>query len=405
MSKKIDQRIPREVGMGALPEYPAVKSPWERLITFHDAHHYALRHNASVAAAFMQVLRIVVPDYDARAKALCEVNHGYYKDTFSVPGVRNNFAERHNAHPFIKGMMTGVLFGDSGDECLLMTGRVNDYGTYRFEKELDACPWDIVGSEYCRCTTLFFQACGEPFGEPTMEYNMVEARGCGDLHCRCIGENREKYPMPAKEVHETFGPIATADLIKFTPEERCYKEPEHFREECNYVYRNGLNAEWTAAEQFEARANMPLGSNNVIPVLDSLDLDKSYIENVVKCVFEASGKMVFSEFSAIKGVRDWLNVPHDINDGRVLGGYLEVVFQATLVDYNVVAFNSQEVILDIAQDSLERNMPLLTHAYFSLWNGMAKTLVNAQWAAWREAEEVKDGIIRLKIAKKVDKYC
>lgn len=405
MSKHIDQRIPKEVGKGSLPEYPALKTPWERLITFHDAYHYAHRHHASIAAAFMQVLRIIIPDYDERAKALCEVNHSYYFDTFSIPGVRNAFARQHNAHPFMKGMMVGVLFGDSGDECLLMTGRVNDYGSYRFEKELDACPWDIVGSEYCRCTTYFFQACGEPFGEPSMEYNMVEAKGCGDLHCRCVGENREKYPMPAKDVHKTFGPIATTDLIKFTPEEQCLKEPEHFREECGYVYRNGLNAEWTAAEQYEARANMPLGSNNVIAVLEAHEPNSKHIQNVVKCVFEAAGKMAFSEPAAIKGVRDWLAVPNGIDDGRVLGGLIEVILQATTVDYEVVAFNSGEVVLDINLASFERDMPLLTQAYLAMWNGMAKTLVSAQWAVWREVADAPETTIQIKIAKRVDKYC
>ena len=57
--------------------------------------------------------------------------------------------------------------------------------------------------------------------------------------------------------------------------------------------------------------------------------------------------MAFSEFAAIKGIRDWLGVPGDLNDGRVLGGLIEVVLQAMLVRYTVPAFDEKEVIIDI----------------------------------------------------------
>ncbi len=41
MTKKIDERLPREIGVGAaLPNHAAVKSPWEKLVSYHDAVHY-----------------------------------------------------------------------------------------------------------------------------------------------------------------------------------------------------------------------------------------------------------------------------------------------------------------------------------------------------------------------------
>jgi hypothetical protein len=302
--------------------------------------------------------------------------------------------------------MVGVLSGDQGDESLHMQGRVNDYGNFRFEKELDACPWDIVGSEYCRCTTYFFEACSAGYGEPSMEFNMVEARGCGDLHCRCVGENREKYPLPPRvDSHETFGPIATMDDIKQTPEEKMFAEPEHFREECGYHYRNGFNAEWTATEQHIQGVSKPLGINNVIPVLEAFEPDTAKLENIITCVFEASGKMAFSEFAAIKGVREWLGVPGEINDGRALGGLIEVVLQSILADYTVEAFNKEEVVLDINLHSFERGLPLMTLAYLALWNGMVKTMVSSQWFVWRETEGIDQKTLRLKIGKRIDKYC
>jgi hypothetical protein len=224
MAENKNKRLPLDNESGVLPEHPALKTPWGKLISLHDAHHYALRNNAVVAATFMQVLRIIMPDYNERAKALIEINREILYNMFAIPEVRKMFRVKQNVPPFVKGMMVGVLAGDQGDEAMLMAGRVNDYGSCRFEKELDTCPWDIVGSEFCRCTTAYFEALSTTFGEPGMEFNMVEAKGCGDLHCRVIGENREKYPMPPrKDIHETFGPIATADQIKFTPEDNCYK--------------------------------------------------------------------------------------------------------------------------------------------------------------------------------------
>ena len=62
----IDERIPREVGKGALPDHPAIKTPWERLISYHDTAHFCSRYGAVVAASMMQVYRILVPDFEKR---------------------------------------------------------------------------------------------------------------------------------------------------------------------------------------------------------------------------------------------------------------------------------------------------------------------------------------------------
>lgn len=411
MTENLSRCLPSETQRGIFPEHPAVKTPWEKLISFHDTHHYVCRHMASVAATFMQVLRIIMPDYKERATALIKINSPRLRDLYEIPGMKEMHIERHNFPPFVKGTMIGALAGDEGDEANLMAGRVVDYGTYRFEKELDTCPWDIVGSEFCRTTVAYFGALSNTFGEPHMEFNMVEAKGCGDLHCRIVAENRERYPMPPKtEIYETFGPVATADQIKFTPEDQCYKEPQFYRPESGGVYRSGFCAEWTAAEQYQVTVAQSLGSNDIVSVLVAMEPDQEKVAHVTRCVFEAAGKMAFSEFAAIKGIRDWLGVPGDLNDGRVLGGLIEVVLQAMTVSYTVAAFDEKEVILDIKKEELERgglgyDMSLLTTAYVSMWYGMAKTLIGTQWSLWREMEGVPEGTLRIKIAKKIDKYC
>ena len=48
MSNKIDDRLPKEVGAGALPVHPAVKTPWEKLISVSYTHLYDImtyKHN------------------------------------------------------------------------------------------------------------------------------------------------------------------------------------------------------------------------------------------------------------------------------------------------------------------------------------------------------------------------
>lgn len=179
MSKKIDARLPKEVGTGSYP----VKSPWDKIVSYHDAAHYCQRYASVVSAGIMQAFRMLVPDYVERSAAMCK--NAYNRLTAvhqAIPGYAGIIADMHNMHPFMRGNFVGGLIGDAGDEDLLMCGRVNDFGTYRTEKELDVCYWDIVGSELCRSTTQSLQACADgaakarPEG-PCIEYHMVEAKG------------------------------------------------------------------------------------------------------------------------------------------------------------------------------------------------------------------------------------
>jgi hypothetical protein len=44
----------------------------------------------------------------------------------------------------------------------------------------------------------------------------------------------------------------------------------------------------------------------------------------------------------------------------------------------------------------------LCEAHLYMWQGMVKTLVNAQWSVWEE--DSPKGKMRIKIAKKIDKF-
>lgn len=414
MSKKIDARFPQNMGAGIIPQYACIRSPWDKLYDYPSAMHYASRYESVLSAALMQALRILVPDYAERAEALCQDVYNTMLFVQRMPGSpmvdRDKFL---NIHPFCSGEFVGALLGDQGDEGFMMCGRVNDFGTYRAEKELDVCDWDIVGSELCRATTMSLQAGAVGMSErrrkgPGMEYCMVEAKGCGDRHCRIVAENREKYPMPPHPVWETFGPIATEDQIKYTKEEDCYKEPMVFREDSDYTFANGTSTESNYSE-IAAISQTTGASMYILPTINNFIrkgvVDETFANHVIRCVCEAAGKAAFGESYAREGLRQWLGVPREIGeDGRLIGGHIEVVLQSLLIPYEVEAFNEEEVIYVIDRNKLcIGRAPRMDDAHVAYWYGMTKTLVNAQWSLWEE--DSPEGKLRIRIAKKIDKFC
>lgn len=412
MSKKIDQRLPIDSGKGSgMREYAAIKSPWERMYGFRDAMHYANRFEAVISAAALQAYRILVPDYAERCRIICE--SAYERIGAANRLVAEGMMDPQGIHPFMCGEFTGALSGDQGDDALLMCGRVQDFGSYRCEKELDECPWDICGSELCRATTMSLQSVAEAYSEihrkgPSMEYCMVEAKGCGDRHCRIVAENREKYPMPEHEIWESFGPVATMDQIKYTPEEDCVQGPMVFREECNYTWSNGTNAESGSSSADYVRFSTG-AAMYILPAIDEAvkreKCTKDFADHVLRCVMESSGKSMFGEKYAIRAVRDWMGVPDTIGeDGRLAGGLIEMQLQSIFCDYQIEAFNKEEVILVIDRGGLAiQGCHRLPDAHVQFWYGMVKTLVNPQWSLWEENST--DSKLRIKIAKKIDKSC
>lgn len=410
MSKKIDERLPKEVGTGFYP----VKSPWDKMISYHDAAHYVQRYTNVVSASIMQAFRMLVPDYVERSKAMCTNAYNRLKYVYEmIPGYTEMNADQLHMHPFMRGNFVGGLIGDAGDEDLLMCGRVNDFGTYRAEKELDICYWDLVGTELCRSTTQSLQACADcasklrPEG-PHIEYHMVEAKGAGDRHCRIVAECRKKFPMPEHEQWECFGPVATEDQIKFTKEEDCIDESMMFREDCDYLFSNGTNMEkdWHNAYPM---VTMSYGATYILPTLDDLireaKLTDEQVDYAIHCVCEAAGKATFLDDFAKEGLRVWMGVPHSISkdDGRLMGGYLEMFLQSLHAQYEVEAFNGEECVYVIDRGVLANNMPKMVNAYLWFWYGMTKSLVNPQWSLWEE--DSPEGKLRIKIAKKIDKFC
>lgn len=413
MSKKIDERIPKEVGSGFYP----VKSPWDKMISYREAAHYCQRYPNIVSAGIMQAFRLLVPDYVERSAAMCKNAYGRLAYVYqSIPGYTEMNADQLHMHPFMRGNFVGGLIGDAGDEDLLMCGRVNDFGTYRAEKELDVCYWDIVGTELCRSTTQSLQACADnaaklrPDG-PHIEYHMVEAKGCGDRHCRIVAECRKKFPMPEHEQWECFGPVATEDQIKFTREEDTVSESMMFREDTDWMFSNGTNMEkdWRSAYPMVTMSN---AASYILPTIEDYiregKLTSEQVDYTLHCVLEAAGKATFIDNFAKEGLRQWMGVPHSISpeDGRLMGGYLEMFFQCMHFHYTTEAFNGEECIYVLNRQELNScamGSQKMATAYLWFWYGMTKSLVSPQWSLWEE--DSPEGMMRIKIARKVDKFC
>lgn len=416
MSKKIDERIPQHVGKGVFPEYSAVHTPWDKLISFKETVHFGARQGAVVSAAILQALRIMIPDYEERAQLMCEVAYARIGGSFRYwnqmdPG---GPMRTYNIHPFCTGAAWGGLTGDVGDDYLLMCGRCNDAGTYRVEKELDVCDWDICGSELCRTTTMSLQGISDYLATtqrkgPSMDYAMVEAKGCGDRHCRIVAESREKFPMPEHKLWESFGPIATADQIRETPEEDTMPEPFLFMEEANYMYQTGTNIH-SKPEAATAYRGTTAATYYILPAIDGAIqrgiVSRETAMHILRCVMEAAGKAAWGNIVAKKALRDWLGVPgENPEDGRIMGGYLEVFLQTWGIDYTIEAFNKDEVVYSFHRSQFSDYVSVKhLDCLIPYWYGETKTLVNAQWSLWEEKDENPD-ICRIKIAKKIDKFC
>jgi hypothetical protein len=215
---------------------------------------------------------------------------------------------------------------------------------------------------------------------------------------------------PREKIWDNFGPIATDDQIKFTPREEIYTEPQAMRAEGGFKYRSGTCMEMDCDDYYKDGAvTYALGSDYVINPINQLvkmgKFTQEQVDNMVICMFEGAGKAMFADQFAISGLYDWLGVPRGMNDGRVLGGYIEVILQSIQCKYDVVTFNENEVVYDINRKAFNRSLNMLTTAYTAFWYGMVKTLVSPEWSVWEETDGVDEGTYRIKIAMKIDKFC
>ena len=401
--------MPIEEKLGTLK---GVETVWGKIFSEKEAYVYSIRHIAAFSANIFQLMRILEPDYEKRTEAICSTS--YEVSMMADQGDRDayvkDFRDEWQIPELCKqGAWLGGLIGDYGDEFQMMAGRVIQFTPNRVEKELDTCPWDIVGSEMCNMTTAMFMAnfdLNSADGEPNeIALDMCEARGCGDMHCRVVAEKRDVFKRKVQGPLDHFG--QPAGPVTVTPREKMYKEGQVLR---NGKYINAFGEErdleycynWTMQNGWIWSVAFPL-----MAIRDMAATDEEF-ERMLKIVFSTAGKAAFIEPSAVKGIREWLGVPNEIddNDGRVLGGFIKANLDTQLVPNKLVRFDQDETRIEVSVADFEGRyewmpIPELTIGYESLWHNMAKTMISPEWSCWFEDKD--EEIMTIVVGRKIDK--
>lgn len=385
-----------------------VETVWGKLIPAKEAYKYALRQIASFSANLFQVMRILEPDWEKRTAAICEIAYMMNMSASSEEYMKEFYDEWNIPEFCERSAWLGAIFGDSGDEYENMAGRVIQFTRNRVEKEIDTCPWDIVGSELCNMTTAMFTAnfdlCSAS-GENEVALNMCEARGCGDRHCRIVAERRDVFGLPKQGWLEHMQtPVLP---VHDTPRERSYRDGQLIR---NGLYSQAFGEEksfeWAYRWCMEKCWLWSVG----FPLIAIRDMAKSEeeFERVFKIVFAAAGKNAFIEPFAIEGMRSWLGVPREIgdNDPRLMGSYIKNILDTQLVPCELERFTKDEIRIKVDTETFNGRFPMapieeLTMGYEILWHNMVKTMVSPEWSCWFEGKD--EEFMYINIAHKVDK--
>ena len=380
-----------------VPEYKAVETAWGKLINQKDAYKFGVRHIAAFSANLFQLMRILEPDWEKRTAAISETAYGF--NMAACEGDDPN-------DPYISAWL-GAIWGDSGDEYEDMAGRVIQFTRDRVEKELDTCPWDIVGSEMCNMTTGMFTANFDLTSEGRQNevcLNMCEARGCGDRHCRVVAERRDVTGLPKQDwLHHreqaTFP-------VHNTPEERTVKEGQILR---NGKYTNAFGEEKSFDWSYNWVMMMGWVWSIQFPLVAMGDMceDDDEFERLLKIVFSIAGKNEFIDFSSYEGLRDFLGVPHDIGkvDSRIMGSYIKTLLDCQLVPCEFTAFEKDETRIHCDCDDFVGRYEMapldeLVVGYEAQWNGAVKTLLSPEFSVWFEGVDTED--MEIVIGKKID---
>ena len=129
-----------------------------------EAYRQLNRQIAAMTANLFQVMRIFEPSWEKRTEAICDIANMMNMAVAGTPEEQKDYVNASLYEAFNipelceKSSWLGGITGDSGDEWENMAGRVVQFTRNRVEKELDTCPWDIVGSELCNMTTSMFTA-------------------------------------------------------------------------------------------------------------------------------------------------------------------------------------------------------------------------------------------------------
>ena len=399
-----------------LEEMKGIETVWGKIISEKEAYKLAVRQVAAFSANLFQVMRILEPDYNKRTEAICDIAYMMNAGVAGTPDMQKDyidaFKDEWNIPEFCEqSAWLGGLIGEYGDEYNNMAGRVVQFTRDRVEKELDTCPWDIVGSEMCNMTTAMFTAnfdLNAASGTIDNEIclNMCEARGCGDMHCRVVAERKDVFNLETQgHLDHMQQPVMP---VHPTPRERMVREGQVLR---NGKYTNVFGEEktlewcyrWVMENGWLWSVTFPLTA-----IRDMTDTEEEFVR-ILKIVFSTAGKNAFIDPFVVEGMRSWLGVPREIgwNDGRLLGGYIKAMLDIQLVPNEVVQFDEEATKIQVTQEDFNGRFPMapmeeLTIGYEALWHNMAKTMVSPEWSCWIEGQD--EEMMTIVVAKKVDKH-
>lgn len=392
-----------------VPEYKAVQTAWGKLINQKEAYNFGVRHIAAFSANLFQLMRIIEPDWEKRTAAISETAYGFNK---SASAADQTYVEAYydewNIPEFCeRSAWLGAIWGDSGDEYENMAGRVIQFTRDRVEKELDTCPWDIVGSEMCNMTTGMFTANFDLTSvdqKNEVRLNMCEARGCGNRHCRVVAERRDVTGLPQQGWLDHRGQASFP--VHNTPEERTVKEGQILR---NGKYTNAFGEEKSFDWAYNWVMTMGWVWSIQFPLVAMGDMcdDDEEMERLMKIAFSIAGKNQFIEPSAYEGLRDFLGVPRDIDkvDSRIMGSYVKTLLDCQLVPCEFTAFEKEETRIHCDCDDFVGRYEMapldeLVVGYEAQWNNAVKTLSSPEFSVWFEGVDTED--MEIVIGKKID---
>ncbi len=385
------------------------KTAWGKLITEEEAYTQINRQIAAVCANLFQVMRIFEPSWEKRTEAICAIANMMNMAVAGTPEEQKAYVNMSLYEAFNipelceKSSWLGGITGDSGDEWENMAGRVIQFTRDRVEKELDTCPWDIVGSELCNMTTSMFTANFDLASSKGIEnevaLNMCQARGCGNKHCRVVAERRDKFGLPKQEWLEHMQ--QPVEPIHDTPRARMVKEGQCLR---NGQYTQAFGEETSLEAAYHWVAQMGWVWSVQFPMMAIRDMapDEEEFLRVFRIVFATAGKNQFIDPFAKEGLRQHLGVPHwvDDNDGRLLGSYIMYVLDVQQVPYEMERWTEDETWIRVRTEDFTARYEMapldeLVDAYESQWNGAAKTLVSPEWSCMIEGRDDEEMIIKV----------
>ena len=393
-----------------------VETAFGKIIPEREAYSYCLRTIAAFSANIFQVMRVLNDDWEDRTSQICEIANmmncaacaGGEDELFQY---LDQFYTDWNIPELVKrAAWIGGIWGDYGDEAEDMAGRVIQFTENRVEKELDSCPWDIVGSEMCNMTTAMFTAnfdiaAGGEHGAITNDValNMCEARGCGNPHCRVVAERLDKFNLEHQDWLDHRG--QPTQPVHDTPIERRVAHAQGLR---NGQYVQAFGEENSLEWQYNWVAQMGWVWSISFPLIAIRDMaeDDDEFERILRIVFATAGKNSFVDFFAREGLRSWLDIPRSIGDNgpRVMGAYIDAVLGCQLVPHEFEAFDGEGVEIRVSQENFEGRFEMapleeITMGYEAQWNGACHTLVSPEWSVWID-EDDDDYIIN--VGRKID---